>query len=63
MKSFRNPKYLERYEDSVLTLNKLLHYQQILIIKTELILDLLLTIQEKPLHLIGIMQDYQLILK
>ena len=47
-----------------LTLNKLLILtQQTLLIKTESVLKLLLIIQEKPLHLIGIKQDYQFFFK
>ena len=64
MKSFRNPKYLERYEDVVFDLEKSLditpanNRHQI-----KQALDLLLITQEKLLLLIGITHDYQWILK
>ena len=58
MKSFRNPKYLERYEDVVFDLNNLLILpQQITPFKLEIILNSLLKIQVKSLHLIGIMLE------
>ena len=60
MKSFRNPKYLQGYRDVVFDLETALEttpannaYQ------TRTGAD----IQEKLLHLTGIMQDYHLILK
>ena len=59
MKSFRNPKYLERYEDVVYDLEQALDtapannaHQTVLLIT-----------QEKLLLLIGITHDYQWILK
>ena len=64
MKCFRTPQYLERYEDVVFDLEQPLDinpndgaYQKREIVK------LLLIIQEKLLHLIGIMQDFLLISK
>ena len=64
MKSFRNPKYLERYEDVVYDLEQALDTaQQITLTKLKQALDLLLIIQEKLLLLIGITHDYQWILK
>ena len=64
MKSFRAPRYLERYEDAVFdTEQDLLLIQMILNIKKEMVLKSLLIILEKLLHLIGIMQDFQLISK
>ena len=64
MKSFRNPKYLERYEDVVYDLEQALDTaQQITLTKLKQALDLLLIIQEKLLLLIGITPDYQWILK
>ena len=58
MKSFRNPKYLERYEDVVFDLE-----QVTLMNKKEMVQDLLQIIQEMLLHLIGIIQNYLLILE
>ena len=62
MKSFRAPRYLERYEDVVFDTEQALafnpndtQYQKRL--------KSLLIILEKLLHLIGIMQDFQLISK
>ena len=64
MKSFRNSKYLERYEDVVYDLEQALDTAPANK-KTKLkqVLDLLLIIQEKLLLLIGITHDYQWILK
>ena len=48
MKSFRNPKYLERYEDVVFDLEEALDVAPAdTVIKTEPVLDLLLITQEK----------------
>ena len=64
MKSFRNPKYLERYEDVVYDLEQALDTaQQITLTKLKQALDLLLIIQEKLLLLIAITPVYQWILK
>ena len=50
MKSFRNPNYLERYEDVVFDLEQPLETNQIMLIKQEPVLDLLLIKQEKYLQ-------------
>ena len=52
MKSFRNPNYLERYEDIVFDLEQPLETNQIMLIKQEPVLNLLLIKQEKLLRLI-----------
>ena len=57
MKPFINPKYLERYEDVVFGLEQ--HFQTPAnnAPKLEIILNSLLTIQVKLLHLTGIMLE------
>ena len=59
MKSFRNPKYLERYEDVVFDLEQDLAELQMLLIKLKQVIELLLITQEKLLLLIGITRDFQ----
>ena len=55
MKSFRNPKYLERYEDVVFDLEQLLETEPAnMLTKKELVLDLLPITEEKLTRLIGI---------
>ena len=60
MKSFRNPKYLERNEDVVFDLEqaiKLMWLQQTTETKSEIILNSSLITGVKSLHLIGIMPE------
>ena len=60
MKSFRNPKYLERYEDVVFDLEQALDVNPANnASKRKQDLDLLLITQVRLLHLIGIMRDLQ----
>ena len=60
MKSFRNPKYLERYEDVVFDLEQALDVNPAdNASKRKQDLDLLLITQVRLLHLIGIMRDFQ----
>ena len=60
MKSFRNPKYLERYEDVVFDLEQALDVNPANnASKRKQDLDLLLIPQVRLLHLIGIMRDFQ----
>ena len=60
MKSFRNPKYLERYEDVVFDLEQALDVNPANnASKRKQDLDLLLITQVRLLHLIGIMLDFQ----
>ena len=64
MKSFRTPRYLERYEDVVFELeNRLETNPNDTQHQNRDGLKILLIIVEKLLHLIGIMQDFLLILK
>ena len=57
MKSFRNPKYIERYEDVVFDLETALR------VSKRMDPDLLLITVERSLHSIGIMLECQSILK
>ena len=57
MKSFRNPKYIERYEDVVFDLETALR------VRKRMDPDLLLITVERSLHSIGIMLECQSILK
>ena len=57
MKSFRNPKCIERYEDVVFDLETALR------VSKRMDTDLLLITVERPLHSIGIMLECQSILK
>ena len=57
MKSFRNPKYTERYEDVVFDLETALR------VSKRMDPDLLQITVERSLHSIGIMLEYQSILK
>ena len=60
MKSFRNPKCLERYEDVVFDLEQALDVNPANnASKRKQDLDLLLITQVRLLHLIGIMRDFQ----
>ena len=63
MKSFRNPKYLERYEDVIFDLEQPINTTDPAAANTAQTLSLLLIIQEKLLHLIGIMRVFRWILK
>ena len=57
MKSFRNPKYIERYEDVVFDLETALR------VSKRMDPDLLLITVERSLHSIGMMLECQSILK
>ena len=57
MKSFRNPKYIERYEDVVFDLETALR------VSKRMDPDLLLITVERSLHSIGIILECQSILK
>ena len=57
MKSFRNPKYIERYEDVVFDLETALR------VRKRMDPDLLLITVERSLHSIGIMLECQSTLK
>ena len=57
MKSFRNPKYIERYEDVVFDLETALR------VSKRMDPDLLLITVERSLHSIAIMLECQSILK
>ena len=57
MKSFRNPKYIERYEDVVFDLETALR------VSKRMDPELLLITVERSLHSIGIMLECQSILK
>ena len=64
MKSFRSPRYLERYEDVVFNTEQQLDINpNDTLYQKKTALKLLLIILEKLLHSIGIMQDFQLISK
>ena len=57
MKSFRNPKYIERYDDVVFDLETALR------VSKRIDTDLLLITVERSLHSIGTMLECQSILK